>query len=411
MNLFYNIIICFATFVASVLSRFNSKIKLWRIGTYDWKHKYADKFVTGKKTIWIHCASLGEFEQGRPVIESLKAKYSEYFIVLTFFSPSGFEIRKNYNKADYIFYLPADTPSNAKKFIDIINPEFVIFVKYEFWNNYISELYKRNIPLYLISAIFRQEQHFFKWYGAFFRSILKKVTMFFVQDEVSLDLLFTIGVKNVIVAGDTRFDRVVQIASESKEIKIIELFRGSEKLFLAGSSWKQDEDIIAKYINANPGKMKWVFAPHEPIPENVERLEKLFSVKCVRYSRYSESDNDARVLIIDNVGMLSAAYRYACIAAIGGGFDKGIHNILEAACWGLPVMFGPKYDKFKEAIDLIQDNGSASFDSFDTFCEIVEKWLYDDDFYLQSAKAASLYVANNKGATDKILNSIFTQNG
>jgi len=403
MNLFYNIVIYFATFAASVLSRFNSKIKLWRAGTYKWKHKYADKVIPNKKTIWIHCASLGEFEQGRPVIESLKTNYPEYLIALTFFSPSGFEIRKNYDKVDYIFYLPTDTPGNAKKFIDIINPEFVIFVKYEFWNNYISELYRRNIPLYLISGIFRQEQHFFKWYGAFFRSILKKFTMFFVQDEASLNLLAEIGIKNVIATGDTRFDRVVQIASEAKEIKTIELFRGNEKLFLAGSSWKHDEEIIAKYINANPAKMKWVFAPHEPSPENVERLEKLFNVKSVRYSHYTESDSDARVMIIDNVGMLSSAYRYACIAAIGGGFGKGIHNILEAACWGVPVMFGPNYDKFKEAIDLIKENGAASFDSLDKFCEIVDKWLSDNDLYLQSAKAASLYVANNKGATDKIL--------
>ena len=327
-------------------------------------------------------------------------------IALTFFSPSGFEIRKNYDRADYIFYLPTDTPGNAKKFIDIINPDFVIFVKYEFWNNYISELYRRNIPLYLISSIFRQEQHFFKWYGAFFRKILKKFTMFFVQDKQSLELLSTIGIKNVIVAGDTRFDRVVQIASEAKEIKTIELFKGDEKLFLAGSTWRQDEEIIARYINANPAKMKWVFAPHEPSGENIERLEKLFSVKCVRYSRYSESDNDARVMIIDNVGMLSSAYRYACIAAIGGGFGKGIHNILEAACWGLPVMFGPKYDKFREAIELIQENGAASFDSFDRFCEIIDKWLSDYNFYLQSAKAASLYVANNKGATGKILATV-----
>ena len=411
MSIFYNIIICFATFVAFILSRFNSKIKLWHTGIYNWKRKYADKVVSGKKTIWIHCASLGEFEQGRPVIEAIKVQYPEYAIALTFFSPSGFEVRKNYNKADYIFYLPADTPGNAKKFIEIINPEFVIFVKYEFWKNYISELYKRNIPLYLISGIFRQEQHFFKWYGAFFRKILKKFTMFFVQDEMSFELLAKIGVKNAVVAGDTRFDRVVQIASEAKEIKIIELFRGNEKLFLAGSSWRHDEDIIVKYINANPLKMKWVFAPHEPNPENLERLEKLFSVKCIRYSRYSEADNDARVLIIDNVGMLSSAYRYAHIAAIGGGFGKGIHNILEAACWGVPVMFGPKYDKFKEAVELIQENGAASFDGFDSFCEIINKWLSDNNLYLQSAKAASSYVANNKGATGKILNAVFSEIG
>ena len=409
MNFIYNIVVCLLTCVAQVLSRFNPKIKLWTAGTRGWKYKYADKVDPDKKKIWIHCASLGEFEQGRPVIEALKAKYPEYSIVLTFFSPSGFEVRKNYDKADYIFYLPADTPANAKKFIDIINPDFAIFVKYEFWNNYISTLYERDIPLYLVSCIFKPEQHFFKWYGEFFRNILKKVTMFFVQDKTSFDLLASIGVKNVIIAGDTRFDRVAQIASEAKEIKNIELFRGDEKLFLAGSSWKPDEEIIARYINDNPDKMKWVFAPHEPSPENVERLEKLFNVKSIRYSSYTEADNDARVMIIDNIGMLSSAYKYAYIAAIGGGFGKGIHNILEAACWGLPVMFGPRFEKFREAVELIQENGAASFDSFETFRKTIDNWLSDNTFYSQSSMAAKTYVHSNKGATDKILNAIFTK--
>ena len=406
MSILYNTVIHFATFMVSVLSLFNSKIKFWHTGTHNWKHKYADKVNPEKKKIWVHCASLGEFEQGRPVIEAFKTQRPDYAIVLTFFSPSGFEVRKNYTNADYIFYLPPDTPANAKKFIDIINPEFVVFVKYEFWNNYISVLYKKNIPLYLVSCIFKPEQHFFKWYGSFFRNILKKVSIFFVQDKISFDLLSGIGIKNVVVAGDTRFDRVVKIASEAKEIKNIELFRGDERLFLAGSSWKQDEEIIARYINANPNKMKWVFAPHEPTPVNIERLEKLFNVKCIRYSRYSKVENDARVMIIDNVGMLSSAYRYACIAAIGGGFGKGIHNILEAVCWGLPVMFGPKFEKFREAVELIQKNGAASFNSFETFCEIIDRWLSDNDLYLQSSQAAKEYVLNNKGATEKILGAM-----
>ncbi|MDR2887924.1 MAG: 3-deoxy-D-manno-octulosonic acid transferase [Bacteroidales bacterium] len=409
MNTLYNIVVYVATFAVSVAARFNSKAGLWHTGIHGWKHRYAAKVGAGKKTVWIHCASLGEFEQGRPVIESLKAQYPEYAVALTFFSPSGFEVRKNYAGADYVFYLPPDTPGNARRLIDMLNPAFVVFVKYEFWNNYISELHRRAIPLYLISAIFRPGQHFFKWYGAFFRNILKKFTMFFVQDMASLELLASAGIRNAIVAGDTRFDRVAQIASEAKEIKTIEQFRGSEKLFLAGSSWRNDEEIIARYINTSPARMKWVFAPHEPTPENVARLERLLDVKCVRYSRYTEPDSDARVLIIDGVGILSSAYRYAHIAAIGGGFGKGIHNILEAACWGLPVMFGPEYGRFREAVELIDRNGAASFNSFETFSAVTDRWLSDNHLYTQVSQASQQYVADNRGATDTILNTVFAK--
>ena len=240
----------------------------------------------------------------------------------------------------------------------LVNPEFVIFVKYEFWNNYISVLYNKNIPLYLISGIFRPGQHFFKWYGSFFRNMLKKFKIIFVQDQQSLDLLSGIGMENILLAGDTRFDRVIQIAGTAKDIPQLEQFRGDEKLFLAGSSWKQDEEIIAQYINKFPDRMKWVFAPHEIDKPNIERLEKLFNVKYVRFSEFNEAAADARVLIIDNIGMLSSAYKYAYIAAIGGGFGKGIHNILEPACWGIPVMFGPNHEKFREAVDLINERRS-----------------------------------------------------
>ena len=406
MRLFYNLGIFILNALSHLLALFNSKARLWIAGTRDWESKVTDKIKPGERNIWIHCASLGEFEQGRPLIEALKKEYPEMKIVLTFFSPSGYEIRKNYDKADCIIYLPPDTPSNARRFVELIRPEFAILVKYEFWNNYISELYSQRIPLYLVSGIFRPEQHFFRWYGSFFRGILRKFSLLFVQDNASMELLKGIGITNVMVTGDTRFDRVVQIAGTARDIVQLEQFRGEEKMFLAGSSWKQDEEIIAQYINADPYKLKWVFAPHEIHRENIDRLEKLFRVKCVRFSEFSEENRDARVLIIDNIGMLSSAYRYSYLAAIGGGFGKGIHNILEAACWGVPVMFGPRHEKFREAIDLIKENGAASFDSYTTFRDILEKWLSDEPFYLKSANAASGYIIKNKGATEKILAEI-----
>jgi 3-deoxy-D-manno-octulosonic-acid transferase len=406
MKLLYNLGILIFSVLAHIASPFNSRASLWVKGRKKWAEKIAEKIKPGYRVIWIHCASLGEFEQGRPVIEALKNEMPAFKIVLTFFSPSGYEIRKNYNKADCISYLPSDSPANAAKFIELIEPEFVIFVKYEFWNNYISELYRRKIPLYLISGIFRPGQHFFKWYGSFFRSMLGKFEKIFVQDQRSFGLLSSIGIEKVLVAGDTRFDRVIQIVGTARDISQLEQFRGNERLFLAGSSWKQDEEIIAEYINRFPSRMKWVFAPHEIDKLNIERLEKLFKVKCVRFSEYSEISADARVLIIDNIGMLSSAYRYAYIAAIGGGFGKGIHNILEPACWGIPVVFGPRYENFKEAVDLLKAGGAKSFITFDDFRKNLDLWLTDEKLYSFSAEIVSKYVKENAGATEIIIKEI-----
>jgi 3-deoxy-D-manno-octulosonic-acid transferase len=406
MKALYNAGILIFSALAHIMSPFNSQASLWVKGRKKWAEKIAEKLKPGDRIIWIHCASLGEFEQGRPVIERIKKEMPLFKIVLTFFSPSGYEIRKNYNNADCISYLPSDTPANAAKFIDLIKPEFVIFVKYEFWNNYISALYRKKIPLYLISGIFRPEQHFFKWYGSFFRGMLRKFEKIFVQDQRSLDLLSGIGIQKVTVAGDTRFDRVVQIAGTARNIHKLEQFRGDEKLFLAGSSWRQDEEIIAEYINRFPFRMKWVFAPHEIDNSNIERLEKLFKVRYVKFSEYSEISADARVLIIDNIGMLSSAYRYAYIAAIGGGFGKGIHNILEPACWGIPVVFGPNYEKFREAVDLIYSGAAKSFSTFDDFKQILDFWLNDEKIYTISAEMASKYVKDNTGATEFIIQEI-----
>lgn len=406
MKYIYNLGILIYVLLVRLLSPFNLKARLWTSGRKDWELLLKEKVSRDDTNIWIHCASLGEFEQGRTLIEAIKKIKPEYRIVLTFFSPSGYEIRKNYKNADYVCYLPADTPGNAKKFIHLVNPAAVIFVKYEFWDNYTLLLNRSAIPLYLISAIFRKEQHFFKWYGIFFRKMLFRFNHFFVQDHQSMTLLKSIGIENITVAGDTRFDRVVEIADTAKFIPQIEVFRGGEKLFLAGSSWHQDEEIISRYINQYPDRMKWVFAPHEIDKANIERLEKLFRTKVAKFSGFTEKYADARVFIIDNIGMLSSAYRYAHIAEIGGGFGKGIHNVLEAACWGIPVVFGPNHKKFREAVELINLDGARCFSSYEEFSGIIDSWLSETDEYLKSAGNALQYVKENAGATNKILNKI-----
>ena len=409
MILFYNLGILFFSVIAFLISPFNHKARLLirgRRGAFSIMEK---NISPGDKFIWVHCASLGEFEQGRPVIESIKKEMPGMKIIVTFFSPSGYEIRKNYGQADIVCYLPSDTPGNAEKFVSLLKPELVIFVKYEFWNNYISAVNNQGIPLLLISAIFREEQIFFRWYGGFFRKILKKFSHVFVQDQKSAEMLGSIGISNVTVAGDTRFDRVLEIAASAKSIPQIESFRGNEKLFLAGSSWKPDEEIISRYINEYSDRMKWIFAPHKIERENIERLIKLFRVKCVKFSEYNEGGKDARVMIIDNIGMLSSAYRYAYVAAVGGGFGKGIHNILEPACWGIPVMFGPNHEKFREAVDLISLEGAKPYGNYDEFKSGLEDLISDEKLYAKSGQSAGKYVRENAGATRKIMEWIVSK--
>ncbi len=407
MNTLYNTGIFILTLLFSILSPFNKKASLWFKGRRLWREKLRENLNPQERKLWIHCSSLGEFEQGRPIIEGIKETHPELKIILTFFSPSGYENRKSYSEADYICYLPADIKSNARDFISLVNPEFVIFVKYEFWNNYITELHNRDIPLYLVSAIFRPDQHFFRWYGAFFRKMLKKIDKIFVQDQRSVELLRSIGIDNAILAGDTRFDRVVKIAATAGDIPQLEQFRGGEKMFLAGSSWRRDEEIISQYINKFPGRMKWVFAPHEIDKSNIERLENLFDEKVIRFSEFTLSATDSRVLIIDNIGMLSSAYKYASIAEVGGGFGSGIHNILEPACWKIPVLFGPNHKEYKEAVDLIAEDGAMTFDSFGGFSAILDRLLSDGNYYLKSAAKAGEYISKNTGATGRILVEIF----
>jgi 3-deoxy-D-manno-octulosonic-acid transferase len=407
MNILYNTGIALYTLLVHLVAPFNRKAGQMVRGRKGWKERLEGKADPAGKNIWIHCSSLGEFEQGRPLIEEIRSRYPGYRIILTFFSPSGYEIRKNYNGADCVEYLPADLPRNASKFISLVNPALVIFVKYEFWHNYIAALHKRNIPVYLVSAIFRPGQHFFRWYGSFFRRILGRFRLIFLQDQRSFDLLSGAGLANIRLAGDTRFDRVAKISSTAREIPQLAEFMNGEKLFLAGSSWRKDEEIIARYINLDPSRMKWVFAPHEIDVSNIERLEKLFQTRVVRFSAFTKAEADARVLIIDNIGMLSSAYRYASVAAIGGGFGVGIHNILEPACWGIPVIFGPNYGNFREAVDLLKEKGAMTFDSFDSFKDILDRLLSDRQFYLKSAETAGNYITKNTGATEIILKEIF----
>lgn len=408
MVILYNLGIYLYTIVIKLASLFNPRARQWVTGRDGWRQKLNGKIIPGDKVLWIHCASLGEFEQGRPIIESLKKEKPGVKIVLSFFSPSGYEIRKNYQHADVITYLPEDTPGNAKDFIDLIKPDIAVFVKYEFWYNYIDVLHRKKVPLYLVSGIFRKDQHFFRWYGSFFRSMLLKIEKIFVQDERSLELLRSIGISNAVKAGDTRFDRVAEIASHARDIEKLVKFRGDEKLAIAGSSWRPDEEIIARYINENPEVMKWVFAPHEITEDNIDRLERSLNTGVVRYSRYDGSQ-EARVMIIDNIGMLSSCYRYAQFAIVGGGFGKGIHNILEPACWGIPVLFGPRHEKFREALELLKVNGGFTYNSFDSFRIAVEKLNRDRPFYLQSALSSSLYIKNNTGATSIILSELMNR--
>jgi 3-deoxy-D-manno-octulosonic-acid transferase len=410
MRILYNIVIFTYTSIIYIASLFSHKAFLWVEGRRNWYNKLVEAIQPGSKVVWVHCASLGEFEQGRPVIEKIKSEEPEVKILLTFFSPSGYEIRKTYSLADYICYLPADSPRNARRFVEKMKPAYVIFIKYEFWYNYISNLCRNKIPVYLVSGIFRKKQLFFRWYGAFFRKLLKMFTHIFVQNTESFELLKGIGLSSVTLAGDTRFDRVRQIAAVAKDLPLIERFRGNEKLFLAGSSWRADEEIIAQYINSDPNRMKWIFAPHEIDNANIERLEKLFRIKTIRYSGLDWDSGDSRILIIDNIGMLSSVYRYSFIAAIGGGFGKGIHNILEAASWSIPVVFGPNYHKFREATELINDGGAKIFSNYSEFENIINKWISDDNQYKNDASSAGKYVINNTGATEIIIEKIRQKN-
>jgi 3-deoxy-D-manno-octulosonic-acid transferase len=407
MGFIYNLSISGYKLLISAVAPFNPKAKQWIDGRKDIFFRLEDKIKGNQQIAWFHCASLGEFEQGRPVIEKLKEQQPKMKILLTFFSPSGYEIRKNYDKADWVFYLPLDTKSNAAKFLDIVKPEMAIFVKYEFWYHYINEMHKRKIPVFSISAIFRPNQIFFKSWAGWYQNILKKFSHIFVQNENSEKLLKSIGIEQVTIAGDTRFDRVAEIARAARELPLIKSFKNDKTLILAGSTWQPDEEILARFINACKNDIRFVIAPHEIHTSNIIRLKSLIQKKTLRYSQANDQNIfEAEVLIIDNIGMLSSAYQYANAAYIGGGFGVGIHNTLEAATFGLPVIFGPNYQKFKEAVDLVSCGGAFSINDYESLAEILQKLIDKQNYCKESGTKSAIYVKNNVGATSKILEKI-----
>ena len=355
----YNLAIILYDFAVHLAAPFSRKPRKMMKGHWVVYELLRQQVEKGEQYIWFHAASLGEFEQGRPLIEEIRSAYPNYKILLTFFSPSGYEVRKNYRGADIVCYLPFDKPRNVKKFLDIASPCMAFFIKYEFWKNYLDELHKRRIPVYSVSSIFRREQVFFKWYGGTYRRVLGNFDHLFVQNEASKRYLSKIGINRVTVVGDTRFDRVLQIRQEAKELPLVERFKGDNRFtFVAGSSWGPDEDLFLEYFNQHP-EMKLIIAPHV-IDENhlVEIIGKL-KRPYVRYTRADEKNvQKADCLIIDCFGLLSSIYRYGEISYIGGGFGVGIHNTLEAAVYGIPVIFGPKYQKFMEAVQLIEAKGA-----------------------------------------------------
>ena len=356
--------------------------------------------------IWFHAASLGEFEQGRPLIERIRKEYPQYKILQTFFSPSGYEVRKNYDGADIVCYLPIDTPSNVKKFVDLVNPCMVFFVKYEFWQNYLNTLNKKGVPVYSVSSIFRPNQIFFRWYGKGYQQVLKTFAHLFVQNEESKQLLAGIGVNNTTVVGDTRFDRVLDICAAAKQLPLVQKFKGDVLTFVAGSSWGPDEDIFIKYFNAHP-EMKLIIAPHVVNDSHLKEIESKLQRSCVRYTKATEENVlQADCLIIDCYGLLSSIYRYGEISYIGGGFGVGIHNVLEAAVYGIPVIFGPNNKKFREAQHLLANKGGFEINSYEDFEQLMNKFLSDEAYLKQSGKAAGDYVKGNAGAMEKIMKRV-----
>lgn len=355
------------------------------------------------KIAWIHVASLGDFEQGRPIVDYIKANYPDYKILLTFFSPSGYEVRKNYPNADYVFYIPADTRCEVARFLDIAHPEVVIFVKYEFWLNMLAELRHRNIRTFIASAIFRRNSIFFNSFGRIWRNALRTFETLFVQDDKSKELLAEIGITNVVVAGDTRFDRVLAIADSAERVAVVEEFKGDKRLFVAGSTWGPDEEILLPLIKANPD-VKFVIAPHEMDEHRIERI--LRETEAVRYTQLPSNFADKQVLVLDTMGLLSRVYGSAEWAYVGGGFGAGIHNTLEAAVYGLPVAFGTKYRKYKEACDLIALGVGRSVKNEKELQVWFSELKSDSDYLARLSAIAKLYVGQHRGTTEKIVRKI-----
>ena len=416
----YNIVIYFVLWGIAIASLFNEKVrKMWR-GEREAFKILKQKVDPNAKYIWFHAASLGEFEQGRPLMERIRKDYPQYKILLTFYSPSGYEVRKNYEGADIICYMPVDTRLNAIRFLRLVRPVMAFFIKYEFWSNFLHILKHRNIPTYSVSSIFREDQVFFKWYGRNYAGVLKCFTRFFVQNEESKRLLEGIGIKDVDVVGDTRFDRVLQIKEAAKQLPICEAFRTGVastqsadvphtdfKVFVAGSSWPPDENIFIPFLNEHKD-WRLLIAPHVIAEEHLKLILSLIKgKKVVRYTQTTpEEAAEADVLIIDCFGLLSSMYNYGDVAYIGGGFGVGIHNTLEAAVWNMPVIFGPNNKKFQEAQGLLKSGGGFEINTYEDFSGLMSSLMNDENFLKQAGDKAGTFVAHLAGATDKVLASV-----
>ena len=413
MRVIYSFFIFFYGLFIRFAAIFNDKARQWvdgRRGIFA-KLEGALKEVDRSKTpvIWFHASSLGEFEQGRPIIESFRQTYPQYKILLTFYSPSGYAVRKNWDQADWIFYLPLDTPGNARRWMDVVQPAAAIFIKYDFWFNFLSCLRERKIPVYFVSALFRPSQHFFKWYGGWFRDQLPAVTRFFVQNRASAQLLEGIGVTNVTLTGDTRFDRVFAIASRKHSFPLIEQFIGSKRVFIGGSTWGEDEALLIPLIRNNNLDLKFILAPHDTSPGRIQRILAQLDRPVITYSDLNpENAGQADVLIIDSVGILAQLYQYATLAFIGGGFGTAIHNIQEPITYGVPVFFGPRYHKFKEAVDLIAHGGVFCVTSTGELAATAARLLSDPAEYQRVSGLCRNYVDENRGATEKIMQELAT---
>ena len=403
MRLLYDIVIRIYWLIAWVISPWNRKAKLWVDGRKGWYRELSSAFEPGDRVTWFHCASLGEFEQGRPVIEASRERFPGSKILLTFFSPSGYEKRKNYKGADHVMYLPLDTRKNARRMLESLDLERAIFIKYEFWYHFLQKLRKKNVPTYLASGNFRSDQVFFKWYGHWYRSFLKCFTHIFVQKENSKDLLEGIGYKAVSVAGDTRFDRVHELPQSPYHHAAMEGFCSGSNVLVAGSTWEKDEHMLALAYGELPEDLRWVIAPHELSTGHLITMQKLFPGSVLFTELDNEVPEGTRAIIVDSIGQLSYLYRFGILAYIGGGFGKGIHNILEAATYGLPVIFGPAYHKFAEAVELTELGGAFPVEDEGALLSTVRQQLENPELLKTTSQIAESFVHERVGATSRIL--------
>ncbi len=386
---------------------FNQKAKNWAVGQHECWLKIEEVASQFHGAVWVHCASVGEFEQAKPIIERIKKDFPKKRILVSFFSPSGYPVGKKYALADAVVYLPLDSPENARRFVKIIKPCLAVFVKYEFWYFYLQELKSRQIPTFLVSGIFRSGQVFFRWYGGLFREMLGCFNHILLQDESSARLMRSIGLTNVEVAGDTRFDRVLGLANTEFSDQKLETFCSGYKILIAGSTWPKDEDLLVPFFNdAKPVGWKMIIAPHELSESGFQRIEEIANKLTERYSQAIENIESAQILIIDNIGLLSKLYRFGNVAFVGGGFGTGIHNVLEPAVYGLPVVFGPRFGKFKEANDLVEKGGAFSVESYDELRATLGKLIEDETGRKGCSEVAENYVLQNSGATETIMVSL-----